>query len=551
LVAEQDLHKVVQLVTDAGRELSGAEFGAFFYNVINATGEAYMLYTVSGVQAEAFSKFPMPRNTEVFGPTFRGEGVVRLDDVTKDPRYGKNSPYQGMPPGHLPVRSYLAVPVVSRSGEVLGGLFYGHSRPGAFTADIEDVEVALAAQAAVAIDNVRLNDALRREVETHRQAREASQRLAAIVESSDDAIISKSLDGTIRTWNEAAERLFGYSAKEAIGQPVTMLFPPDHINEEVEIISRIKRGEQVEHYETVRRRKDGSLIDLSLTISPVRDDQGQVVGASKIARDISQRKRDEEALAKATAELARSRDELEFRVLERTASLQEAIGQMEEFSYAISHDIRAPLRAMGVRCGVLLEDYRHVLENEPEALECVHKISENCVRLDKMIRDVLAFGRVARDEVVFTSVSLDELVTGTISLYPSLQEPLAEISVEPLGMVKGHEPSLTQVVSNLLSNATKFVAEGTKPKVKIWSETSGNNLRMWVEDNGIGIEPAYQSRLFNMFERIHPDLPYEGTGVGLAIVKKAIERMNGKVGAISDGKSGSKFWIELPRVGEG
>ncbi|MGY4600341.1 GAF domain-containing protein [Bradyrhizobium sp. GM22.5] len=127
-----DIHRLVQIVTDAGVELTRAEFGAFFYNVINNAGESYMLYTLSGAPIEAFSKFPMPRNTEVFAPTFLGQGIVRSDDITKDPRYGKNSPRKGMPEGHLPVRSYLAVSVISRTGEVLGGLFFGHARTGVF-----------------------------------------------------------------------------------------------------------------------------------------------------------------------------------------------------------------------------------------------------------------------------------------------------------------------------------------------------------------------------------------------------------------------------------
>src|SRR5918997_6654429 len=148
--AELQLERLVQTVTDAGVELTGAEFGAFFYNVLNERGESYTLYTVSGVPREAFSKFPMPRNTQVFNPTFRGTGTVRSDDITKDPRYGKNPPHHGMPEGHLPVRSYLAVPVTSRSGEVLGGLFFGHSRPGVFTARQEELLVGIAAQASVA-----------------------------------------------------------------------------------------------------------------------------------------------------------------------------------------------------------------------------------------------------------------------------------------------------------------------------------------------------------------------------------------------------------------
>jgi PAS domain S-box-containing protein len=156
LAAELNLEKLVQAVTDAAAALAGAEFGAFFYNVVSEQGEAYLLYTLSGAPKEAFSQFPMPRNTAVFAPTFRGECVVRLADVTQDPRYGHSEPYHGMPPGHLPVRSYLAVPVVSRSGEVLGGLFLGHSRAGVFTERAEQLVVGIAAQAAIAMDNARL-----------------------------------------------------------------------------------------------------------------------------------------------------------------------------------------------------------------------------------------------------------------------------------------------------------------------------------------------------------------------------------------------------------
>lgn len=156
LAAELDLEKLVQAVTDAATRLSGAQFGAFFYNVTNAEGKSYMLYTISGVSREHFSGFPMPRNTDVFAPTFNGEGVVRLDDVTKDPRYGNSPPYHGMPKGHLPVVSYLAVPVVSRSGHVIGGLFFGHSARGVFSERAEKLVVGLAAQAAIAMDNAHL-----------------------------------------------------------------------------------------------------------------------------------------------------------------------------------------------------------------------------------------------------------------------------------------------------------------------------------------------------------------------------------------------------------
>jgi PAS domain S-box-containing protein len=161
LSLEAERHNVVQIVTDAGVALSGAQYGAFFYNVTNEKGESYLLYTLSGAPAEAFSKFPHPRNTDVFGPTFSGAGIVRSGDITQDRRYGHNEPYRGMPEGHLPVKSYLAVPVISRTGKVIGGLFFGHAEPHIFTDRSEQRLVGLAAEAAVAIDNIVLTQELR------------------------------------------------------------------------------------------------------------------------------------------------------------------------------------------------------------------------------------------------------------------------------------------------------------------------------------------------------------------------------------------------------
>jgi PAS domain S-box-containing protein len=186
IAAELDQHKLVQAVTDAATEITGAHFGSFFYNVLDEKGASYMLYTLSGVPRSAFEHFPMPRATDLFGPTFRGEETILINDVKKDPRYGKNSPYYGMPEGHLPVTSYLAVPVISRSGEVYGGLFFGHPEEGVFTERIARIVEGLAAQAAVAMDNARLFDAVERaraEAETtasekerlYRQAQESSR----------------------------------------------------------------------------------------------------------------------------------------------------------------------------------------------------------------------------------------------------------------------------------------------------------------------------------------------------------------------------------------
>jgi PAS domain S-box-containing protein len=182
LALENDLNRLVQIVTDAGVDLTGAQFGAFFYNVTDEQGESYMLYTLSGAPREAFSKFPMPRNTDVFAPTFNGEGIVRSSDITQDPRYGKNTPRKGMPEGHLPVRSYLAVPVMSRSGKVLGGLFFGHESIGVFSERSERGLTGLAAEAAVAIDNAHLTTQMQREIAERARAQDALNELNSNLE---------------------------------------------------------------------------------------------------------------------------------------------------------------------------------------------------------------------------------------------------------------------------------------------------------------------------------------------------------------------------------
>ena len=210
LARENDLGILVQAVTDAGVALTGAQFGAFFYNVLNEAGESYTLYTLSGVPREAFSQFPMPRNTEVFAPTFSGEGIVRSDDITQDPRYGKNAPRKGMPEGHLPVRSYLAVPVVSRSGEVLGGLFFGHSAVGVFNARSERSLSGLAGETAIAIDNARLFAATQRELAERRRAEAALRDLNANLEAEVKARTEE-----LQTSTEAVRQM---QKMEAIGQ---------------------------------------------------------------------------------------------------------------------------------------------------------------------------------------------------------------------------------------------------------------------------------------------------------------------------------------------
>ncbi|GJL67447.1 MAG: hypothetical protein NPIRA06_00820 [Nitrospirales bacterium] len=296
LAAELNLEKLVQSVTDACRELTGAEFGAFFYNVMDEKGKSFVLHTISGVPREAFERFPMPRNTPIFAPTFSGEAVVRIADVTVDPRYGQLPPHHGMPPGHLPVKSYLAVPVVSRTQEVLGGLFFGHSQPNVFTQTAEMMVNGIASGAAIAIDNARLYQSAQNEIGQRKHTAENLKRLASIVESSQDAIYSINTDGIIMSWNNGAEKMYGYTASEMFGSSFSCLHVSDARQSASSQLDFILKQKGNMTHEVLRRKKNGVVFPVSLSISPIVDVNGVLSGHSLIERDVSEQKRIGEAL---------------------------------------------------------------------------------------------------------------------------------------------------------------------------------------------------------------------------------------------------------------
>jgi PAS domain S-box-containing protein len=289
LAEERDLGKLVQMVTDEATALLRAQFGAFFYNVVNDRGESYMLYTLSGVPREKFEKFPMPRNTAVFAPTFNGEGVVRLDDVTADARYGKNEPYYGKPPGHLPVRSYIAAPVVSRSGEVLGGLFFGHEEVGVFTAEDEQVLAGVAAQASVAIDNARLYDAVKRREQQYR----------FLAESVPQIMWTAGADGALDYYNQRWTQYTGLSIDASHGWGwKEAMHPEDAGRCEAlwrEVIADPKR-DVFEIEVRLRRASDKSYRWHLGRAVAMRDDAGKIIKWFGTLTDIDDAKAAEEAL---------------------------------------------------------------------------------------------------------------------------------------------------------------------------------------------------------------------------------------------------------------
>jgi signal transduction histidine kinase len=249
-------------------------------------------------------------------------------------------------------------------------------------------------------------------------------------------------------------------------------------------------------------------------------------------------------LMAAKEKISRHAQELEQTVEDRTAKLRETIAQLEAFSYSISHDMRGPLRAMQQYSQILLED--HQAELKPNAAEFLARIARGAHRLDRLIQDVLTYSRVARVAMPIVTVDLDKLVRDIVQQYPAFQPPESDVQVlQPLPRVLGNEASLTQCVSNLIGNAVKFVKPGERPVVRVYPGDVNGSVQICFTDNGIGIAPEDHQRIFNIFERIHHDREYDGTGIGLAIVKKTVERMGGDVGVQSSVGRGSTFWITL------
>ncbi|MFO0601525.1 MAG: PAS domain S-box protein [Polyangiales bacterium] len=303
LAADFDLDTIFARLTDEATALCRAQFGAFFYNVARPEGGSYMLYTLSGVPREKFEGFPMPRNTAVFAPTFAGVGTVRSDDITKDPRYGKSAPYHGMPRGHLPVRSYLAVPVVGRTGEVHGGLFFGHADAGVFTERDERMLVAVAAQAAVAIDNARL----------HAATQAAEEQYRVLAEASPQLVWTTTAAGAVEYCNQPFLSLVGLSLDEMRGGPAwdRIVHPQDAPRAAAAWAQAVATGEPYEVEYRLRRAVDGSFLWFLARGAPVRDGDGRVTRWVGSCTDIDDRKRTEEThrfLAEAGALLASSLD---------------------------------------------------------------------------------------------------------------------------------------------------------------------------------------------------------------------------------------------------
>src|SRR5579884_633906 len=342
LAGELDLEKIVQTVTDAATRLTGAEYGSFFYNLVNEEGESYTLYTLTGADRAEFDRIGLPRNTPLFAPTFAGTAVVRCDDVYPHPHFGKNPPHNGMPEGHLPCRSYLAVPVMSRSREVLGGLFFAHSEIGVFTERAERVAVAIASTAAVAIDNARLFAKAEQEISQRTQAEQALRasetRFRQLADSMPQMVWTARPDGTIEYYNERWYEFTGCSRNTfdtASWQPA--LHPEDVDKAAAAWRAAVAAGQPLNIECRLRDRNENRWRWFNARAVPVRDEAGNIVRWFGATSDIDDQKRVQDELRRANQDL-------------------------EQFAYSASHDLQEPLRGVKIYSELLTRRYGNQLD---------------------------------------------------------------------------------------------------------------------------------------------------------------------------------------------
>ena len=487
----------------------------------------------------------------------------------------------------------------------------------------------------------------------------------SIINYSDDAIISITLDGMITSWNKGAEAIFGYTANEVISKHITILMPPDRLNEEKEIIDKIKKGEAVRHYETERIRKDRRIVNIALTVSPLKDKNGVVTGASKIAHDITRQVQAKELYEKtqyrykqvvdnildglmiddpegrvlyandqflklfgleeadlenlvledyiapefrpilrdrhnrrvageevpttfeyqglmkdgtriwlevrvckvtegdkvigtqsavrnitdrklAEANLHKLNQELEQKVLERTAQLQELNKELESFSYSVAHDLRGPLRIINGYSEILRKEYQSKLDGEADRI--INVIVNNTQRMGKLIDELLNLARLGRKDLVKQYVDMNELVSVIINEQTSLAHKAIKFDVASLPGAVCDSTLIRQVWSNLISNAIKYSGKQEAPAVTISAAQKDNAIVYTIKDNGVGFDMQYIDKLFGVFQRLHKQSEFEGVGIGLALVHRIITRHGGSIWAEAEEDKGASFHFSLPVV---
>ncbi|MEQ5844391.1 MULTISPECIES: response regulator [Paraburkholderia] len=553
VAAELDLSRAVQVVTDAATELTGAAFGSFFYNVqpqADSDG-SYMLYSLSGAPKEAFARLPRPRITALFGTTFKGEGIVRVDDVTKDPRYGQNAPFNGMPAGHLVVRSYLAAPVISRTGEVLGGLLFGHPEPGVFGTRAERFVVGIAAQAAIAIDNARLYQAAQTEIAERTRAEQAlldlnetlERRISEAVadrdrlwELSEDLLVVADFEGSLQRISPSWESTLGYSVRWLMSHSYMELVHPDDVAMVTEQLERLRRTGMPTRYESRLKRTDDTWRWIAWTLSFDRvSDRVHGVG-----RDVTADKETAEALQHAEEAL-------------RMSQKMESIGKL---TGGVAHDFNNLLQVIGGNLQLLVKD----VAGADKAEQRVRNALAGVERGANLASQLLAFGR--RQPLAPKVVNLGRFIRELDDMFRRALGDGIEIETVVSGGLWNTLVDPFQVENALLNLAInardamhghgKLTMEaGNASLDDVYAQrnadvTPGQYVMVAVTDTGSGMPPEVRERAFEPFFTTKPE--GQGTGLGLSMVFGFVKQSGGHVKIYSEPGHGTTVRLYLPRV---
>jgi len=375
-----------------------------------------------------------------------------------------------------------------------------------------------------------------REKTSLKSLKESENRFHLLVENVKDyAIFMLDLDGTIISWNKGAEQIKGYKEKEIIGKHISIFYTDEEIQRGEPAYNLIMAKDH-DRYETEgwRKRKDGSLFWADVIFTALRDESNELKGFAKITRDITEKKKDEENIEQLNSQL-------ESNVLK----LEQANKELESFSYSVSHDLRAPLRSINGYSKVLMEDYYNVIDEDGK--QTLNRIMFNAQKMGKLIDDLLSFSRISRKEVQLDFVDMDDIVRSVVlDMNVESERTKVEFAIHLLNKAKADINLIKQVWINLISNAIKYSGKSAKPHVEIGSSKKESEIIYFIKDNGVGFDMKYADKLFGVFQRLHKENEFEGTGVGLAIVHRIILKLGGRVWAESEVGMGATFYFSLP-----
>lgn len=517
LAAELDLGRLMQTLTDAATDVSGAQVGVFYSNADGGSPEGGPLYALAGITRQTSAAFSIPQIALLFEPAFHGGGVLRVADLLEDPRFAARTPFDGFPAGYPPLRSYLAAPVISRQGKLLGGLYFAHASPGMFSERVERLITAIAAQAAIALDNARL----------YRELSNSEARFRQLADAMPQMVWSASSDGKTDYFNRRWYEFTGLcEGTQDDDKWPTILHPDDAERSVAAWHAALASGDAYENEYRCQDRRTGEYRWHLVRALPARDSAGRIIRWFGTLTDIHELK-------------------------QAQAALEESSRRKDEFLAMLGHELRNPLAA-ATNAVSLLDLTDLDAQDAQQAREIAQRQLQNMTRL---IDDLLDVARVTRGKVTLhrEAVDLTELVRRVSAAIRPLidshrQSVELALPAERL-RVEGDPTRLEQILNNLLNNATKYTEPGGR--IRLALERRGADAEIRVSDDGLGMGPDTLARAFDLFAQAERSLDRSqgGLGIGLTMVKSLVALHGGQVEARSDGLGqGSEFVVRLPAL---